>query len=220
MKSKKCQRYLLLAILLVLFILLLGAGITYKLNETIKYIYIDPGHGGFDGGATSYDNKIIEKNLTLEIAIKLKDKLEKFGYQILLTRYTDRSLGKTKREDILKRVELLSNKSTLLYISIHANIYTSNLVHGAQVFYKENLENEKLSKKIQSFLKEIDQTNKRQAKPISGKYLIDNTLKTGCLIEIGFLSNPYDLDNLTNKTYQDNLVTMITLGIISYLGEK
>lgn len=220
MKLKKYQLYLLLAVTLVFFILLLGAGITNKLNETTKYIYIDPGHGGFDGGATSYDNTIIEKDLTLEIAIKLKEKLEKFGYYVLLTRYTDRSLAKTKRDDILKRVELLSNESTLLYISIHANIYTSNLVHGAQVFYKENLENEKLSKKIQSFLKEIDQTNKRYAKPITGKYLVDNTLKIGCLIEIGFLSNPYDLKNLTNPFYQNHLVTMMTLGIISYLGEK
>lgn len=220
MKPKKYKIYLLFAVSLVFFILLLGAGITNKLNESIKYIYIDPGHGGFDGGATSYDNTIIEKDLTLEIAIKLKEKLEKFGYHILLTRYTDRSLGKTKRDDILKRVELLSNESTLLYISIHANIYPSKLIYGAQVFYKDTSENEKLSKKIQSFLKEIDYTNKRQAKPITGKYLIDNTLKIGCLIEVGFLSNSNDLKNLTDPAYQDNLVTMITLGIISYLGEK
>lgn len=220
MKIKKYHGYLFLAIFLVLFILLLGAGITYKLNEKTKYIYIDPGHGGFDGGAISINQKIIEKDLTLEISIKLKNKLEKFGYNVLLTRYTDTSLGKTKREDILKRVELLSNKSTLLYISIHANTYSSSLIHGAQVFYKESIENEKLSKKIQSFLMQIDKTNQRFAKPITGKYLIDNTKKTGCLVEIGFLSNDNDLNNLTNKTYQDNLVTMITLGIISYLGEK
>lgn len=220
MSTRKYGLYLLIGSILILVALSIGAGIAYGIKMPERYIYIDPGHGGFDGGAVSKDGTTNEKDLTLKISIKLKNKLEKFGYSVILTRYTDRSLGKTKREDILKRVELLERDQAILYISIHANAYSSEIVHGAQVFYKNNEENKKLSEEIQSFLKEIDKTNNRFAKPIDGKYLIDNTKKLGCLVEVGFLSSPYDLKNLQDSNYQDELVTMITLGIVNYLGER
>lgn len=220
MSTKKYGLYLLVGALFILLALSIGAGVAYGIKAPERYIYIDPGHGGFDGGAVSKDGLVYEKQLTLDISIKLKNKLERFGYSVLLTRYTDRSLGKTKREDILRRVELLESDSTIMYISIHANAYPSEAVHGAQVFYKDDVENKKLSNKIQSFLKEVDSTSHRTAKSITGKYLIDNTKKVGCLVEVGFLSSPFDLKNLQQKAYQDELVTMITLGIINYLGER
>lgn len=220
MKIKKYAMSLLFFVSVVLLIISLGVGIVYGLNITDRYIYIDPGHGGFDAGTTSPINSLKEKDLTLEISIKLKEKLERFGYRVLLTRYKDTALGKTKKEDIYKRVDLINQKSTILFISIHANAYPSEIVSGAQVFYKKTDENKKLSEKIQSFLKEIDQTNHRLAKPITDKYLVDHSEPLGCLIEVGFLSNKKDLNNLTNPTYQDQLVTMITLGIVSYIGEN
>ncbi len=220
MQIKKYALSLLIIVMIILFSISIGVGIIYGSKASIKWIYLDPGHGGFDGGTTSLDGQQVEKELTLEISIKLKEKLEKFGYAVRLTRDTDKSLGKTKREDILKRVELIESNNTLLYLSIHANAYPSDAVHGAQVFYQKRDDNKKLSEKIQSFIKELDKTNNRLAKPITDKYLVDHATKTGCLVEVGFLSNLTDLKNLQNPAYQDELVTMITLGIISYLGEN
>ena len=50
------------------------------------------------------------------------------------------------------------------------------------------------------------------------KYLIDNSKTTGCLVEVGFLSNQEELVLLTDKTYQDRVAYCIYLGIIEYLG--
>lgn len=206
--------------LITIFIIILGitSGLIYGKTFSKEIIYLDPGHGGFDGGATSSGSTIPEKNIVLTVSLYLKDYLEKMGYKVLLTRDKDQALAKTKKEDIYKRVELINNSAALLYVSIHANTYTSNLAHGAQVFYHNNENNKSLSELIQETLKIIDDTNTRFAKSITGKYLLDHVNKTGCLVEIGFLSNVEDLARLQDDSYLQNIALMIYLGIIQYLA--
>ena len=50
-------------------------------DKSEKIILIDPGHGGIDGGAKS-KNGTIEKDINLQIAIKLKENLEDKGYKV------------------------------------------------------------------------------------------------------------------------------------------
>lgn len=191
-----------------------------KAQNTSKvfYIYLDPGHGGFDGGTTNEDKSVIEKDITLEISLLLASYLRNNGYVVKLTREKDTALSNTKKEDIYKRVDLINKSKATLYISIHANSYPSNTVHGAQVFYNENNANNKiLSECIMHNIKIIDKTNKREIHSIKDKYLTDNVNIPGCLVEVGFLSNQNDLADLTNKTYISNLCEMIYLGICEYL---
>ena len=58
-------------------------------NEKTHFIYIDAGHGGFDGGATSRDKTVIEKDITLKVCLYLKSYLEKTGLKVKLTRSKD-----------------------------------------------------------------------------------------------------------------------------------
>jgi tRNA threonylcarbamoyladenosine biosynthesis protein TsaE len=141
------------------------------------------------------------------------------GYDVLLTRDKDIALAHTKREDIYKRVSLINNSNTLLYVSIHANSYPNKTVKGAQCFYDiSREENKLLASYIMEMLKTIDPYNSRKEKSISGKYLINNSNKIGCLIEVGFLSNPEELALLNTKSYQEKLAYGIFLGILKYLG--
>lgn len=206
-------------IIIFIFLLQIGifSGIVYGNLMEKEYIYIDPGHGGFDGGAVSLDGETPEKNIVLKISFYLKENLEKLGYQVKLTRDKDCALAKTKKDDIYKRVSLINDSNAKLYISIHANAYPSSVVHGAQVFYKDSEENKSLSNNIQQFLKEIDKTNTRVSKSISGKYLLDHVKVPGCLVEVGFLSNETDLKNLQNDIYLQDTALMIYLGVIKHL---
>jgi N-acetylmuramoyl-L-alanine amidase len=193
-----------------------------KEQENIKYIYIDPGHGGKDGGAIS-NTGIYEKDINLLISYRLKSYLENCGYNVKMTRYGDYDLAShgsknRKNEDINKRIDLINNQDVILYISIHCNIYTSQIIKGAQTFYKDNEENKMLANIIQNKLKCILKNTTRDSKKITGKYLIDNSQTIGCLVEVGFLSNPEELALLTDKIYQDQLAYCIYLGIIEYLG--
>lgn len=187
-------------------------------NNTLFYIYIDPGHGGFDGGTVALDKSIIEKDITLDISLLLASRLRNSGFAVELTRKKDESLGPTKKEDIYKRVDLINKSKATIYISIHANSYPSQNVHGAQVFYNDKNDGNKiLANCIMQNLKVIDNTNKRTIHSIEDKYLTDNVTITGCLVEIGFLSNQYDLNNLMSKSYRSNLCEMIYIGILEYL---
>ena len=177
-------------------------------------IYIDAGHGGYDGGCVSYNKDIIEKNITLKIALLVKEQLENLGYQVLLTRDQDEALGKTKKEDIYNRVDLINNSDASMYLSIHANSFTSNKIKGAQTFYNPSNEvNKKLAITILDNLRSLDNSNTRLAKSMTGKYLLDHVNIPGCLIEVGFITNIEDLNNLTNEAYLQNLATLISLSI-------
>lgn len=177
-------------------------------------IYIDAGHGGYDGGCVSYNKDIIEKNITLKIALLVKEQLENLGYQVLLTRDQDEALGKTKKEDIYNRVDLINNSDASMYLSIHANSFTSNKIKGAQTFYNPSNEvNKKLATTMLDNLRSLDNSNTRLAKSMTGKYLLDHVNIPGCLIEVGFITNIEDLNNLTNEAYLQNLATLISLSI-------
>ncbi|WP_161944232.1 N-acetylmuramoyl-L-alanine amidase family protein, partial [Streptococcus suis] len=77
-------------------------------------IYIDPGHGGSDSGA-SYDG-IYEKNLAMSVANKLKANLIQMGYQVLMTRTADYDVDfKTERS------RMANQSNADLFISIHFN---------------------------------------------------------------------------------------------------
>mgnify|MGYP000803663191 FL=1 len=71
-----------------------------------------------------------------------------------------------------------------------------------------------------NYLYLVDSTNKRVPKDISGKYLLDNTQKVGCLVELGFLTNESDLEKLTDDEQLRKISLMIYLGILEYLEEK
>lgn len=194
-----------------------------KLSKSIvseKVIFIDPGHGGSDGG-TSF-NGVLEKDINLEFAFTLKEVLEREGYKVFLTRNADYDLASEvsknrKREDILKRVNLINSSNCFLYISIHTNSYSSSKVYGAQVFYNpNNIDSKNLANFIQkSIVREVKNTT-RTALSIKDKYLVDNTKKVGCLIEIGFLSNEEERRLLQTKGYQTVLSEAILLGIKEY----
>lgn len=177
-------------------------------------IYLDPGHGGYDGGCVSYNKDIIEKNVTLNIALLVKRKLNMLGYNVLLTRSTDTALGNTKKEDIYKRVDLINNSKAVLYLSIHANSFTSNNIKGAQTFYNPSNDiNKDLAITLLNNVRTLDETNKRVAKSMSGKYLLDHVNVPGCLIEVGFITNIDDLNKLTNETYLEDLAMLISISI-------
>lgn len=185
-----------------------------------KAIYLDAGHGGMDGG-TSY-NGILEKDVDLDFVFTLKKVLENNGYIVYLTREGDYDLASAnsknrKREDIQKRVDLINSSNCFLYLSIHANSYSNNKISGAQVFYNSNnIDNKNLATYIQKSIRNELKNTKREAMPIKDKYLVDNINKVGCLIEIGFLSNPNEASLLTSKSYQLALSGAILLGVLEY----
>ena len=96
---------------------------------TLKTVVIDPGHGGHDPGGVSTDRKTYEKNLTLDIAKRLGQKIkEKYpDVKVVFTRTTDVYVTLNDRATI-------ANKNNAdLFISVHTNASPSTAAHGTSV---------------------------------------------------------------------------------------
>lgn len=183
-------------------------------------IVLDSGHGGKDDGARSNEAK--EQDINLKIAQKLKKLLEDSGAQVIMTRDGPYDLASAqatnrKREDMKKRVEIINNEKTDLFLSIHLNSYPNTSVKGAQAFYSPKNEVAKVFADIvQKHFKTLTKT-KMTSKP-GDYYILNNTSKIGALVECGFLSNPEDRSNLIEDSYQQKVAQTLYDSILEYFN--
>lgn len=205
---------------LVLLILNISI-ISYVKGENLdligKVIYIDPGHGGIDPGATYKD--LYEKDINLSIALKLKKELENNGAIVYLTRYDDIDLSIStnnhKKSDLNNRVRAINNSNADLFISIHLNSYGTSW-HGVQIFYDDNNStNEVLASIMDKNIKNLN--GNRTYKKKNNLYLLKNIKIPGILVEVGFLSNENERYLLTNSKYQEKVSKSLCNGIKEYL---
>lgn len=192
-----------------------------------EIIYLDAGHGGPDGGAG--DREALEKDIALSITKKVRDYLQGQGAIVLMTREKDVDLAPTdsqsyrsrKAEDLKKRLQLINESEADLFVSIHLNAIPSPRWRGAQTFYAPHIEeNEKLAKALQyELVLNLENTN-REAKAINHVYLLKYAKKPGALVEVGFLSNPAEKQDLLTEEYQDKVAASIYKGILNHLDDR
>jgi N-acetylmuramoyl-L-alanine amidase len=191
-----------------------------------KIIYLDPGHGGPDGGATKEGTQ--EKDIALNVAKKVRDYLQEQGALVILTRERDKDLAnqdtsglsRRKTEDLKKRLELINKSNADLFISIHLNSIPSPQWRGAQTFFSPHYkENKKIAKLIQDELVLNLENTTRLAKAIDHVYILRYAKKPGALVEIGFLSNHEEREQLKKEDYQEKIAASIYKGVLRYFTE-
>lgn len=92
-------------------------------------IVIDPGHGGHDPGARNAQNGPVEKDVTLAVALAVRDELLKTGrVRVALTREDDQFLA------LEERFGLAQDMGAALFISIHADASDERNAHGATIY--------------------------------------------------------------------------------------
>ena len=182
-------------------------------------VVIDSGHGGKDPGKVGV-NGVNEADVNLKIAQKLKKILEAQGVTVIMTREDEGSLAGSKSEDMQKRVSIINEKKPALAVSVHQNSYSSEEVHGAQVFYYTNsAEGGKAARIMQEALLDVDGDNKRKEKANDTYYMLKRTDVLVIIVECGFLSNRAEADLLVTEEYQDRLAEAIAKGILEYMGK-
>lgn len=197
------------------------------LNAKGKTVVIDAGHGGEDPGAVSSFNGVSEKDITLVLANKTKDLLEKEGYKVIMTRTEDvlvyegdnLSMTAKRRQDLLRRKQIMDESGADIVVSIHLNSYSDSQYAGAQTFYTKNsLSGKKLAEAIQESLKiNVDPENDREAIQKKEDIIITKNCKcTTVIVECGFLSNETECLKLAEEEYQTKLSEAIKAGIDQY----
>lgn len=185
-------------------------------------VYLDAGHGGSDSGKIGI-NQALEKDVNLQITLKVKKKLEKDGMKVKLTRKKDEMLCKKedsnkKVTDLKRRVEMINKEQPAIAVSIHQNSYPDAAIWGAQVFYfTHSSEGKEAAEMMQKELLACSPDNTRQAKANDTYYLLKKTEVPLLIVECGFLSNPEEAEKLTDEKYQETLAEAISKGIESWV---
>lgn len=175
-----------------------------------KVIAIDPGHGGHDPGAVG--NGLYEKNLTLGVALHLRDYLNNAGIKVVMTRSTDKFIA---LED---RVTIAENAGADTFVSLHMNAATSS-ASGTETYYTTSgtatrAESSKaLAEFIQERLVDAIGSKDRGEKTANYKVIYKNPLPS-VLVEMGFISNKEEANYINN--HQKETAYAIYLGIQDY----
>ena len=103
----------------------------------IRRIVIDAGHGGKDSGAI-YSAGLLEKDITLDVARKVREALLGSGLRVIMTRDTDIFIP------LPNRAKVSQKKQADLFVSIHANASPSKSLNGLEVYSLSELSREKL----------------------------------------------------------------------------
>lgn len=193
-------------------------------SQTI--IAVDAGHGGDDPGKVGI-NSALEKDVNLAIAKKLEAYLTEKGIKVVMTRETQEGLydagaANKKQQDMKKRCELIDASGAAFTVSIHQNSYTSESVHGPQVFYyTHSAEGESIASCIQDSLNTVLEVDRaREMKANDTYYLLKKTKSPTVIVECGFLSNSEEASKLITEEYQSKVAQAVGEGILKALEAK
>ncbi len=161
-----------------------------------KVVCVDAGHGGSDSGA-AYDG-MLEKDLTLDIAYRLKALLESSGYSVVLTRAGDESLGNTDRANICN-----AGRAGVV-LSIHLNASSNPSIDYFKAFYGKQVKDAAFTQAIFDAY-QLPNTSgtgviQKSAPSQFASGLLLKTNAPATLAETVFLSNPDEQRLLSDGT--------------------
>lgn len=198
-----------------------------------KTIFLDPGHGGRDSGAYYYN--VAEKDLNMQVYRKLRKKLEELGYKVLTSRDSDIDV-----DFITERSRMVNNTNSDIFISIHFNATGSaySKSSGIQTYsysdepnYPSKInpywhnhpdrmsESKRLAAAIHSSL--LAETGAKDAGLLERSFaVLRETAKPAVLLELGYIDNFAENQQIRDSHYQDKLVAGIVKGIQKYYAGK
>jgi N-acetylmuramoyl-L-alanine amidase len=189
-------------------------------------ILLDAGHGGNDVGARGRRG-LNEKYINLDIAKRVRDKLQAQGIKVHMTRSRDEFVT------LWKRTSLARSHRPSLFISIHTNAARNPKVNGTEIFYfadanvKQNGSQYKQNKSKSYQFARLVQTNmtrfaknkSRGVKP-ARFFVLKNSTTPAVLIEVGFITNSWEESNLVNSTYRDKLAQAIAQSVRDFKSKN
>lgn len=175
-------------------------------------IVIDPGHGGTDPGATR--NGIKEKDLNLDIALKVAKILEEHGLRVLMTRDKDISV------DLYARPSIANEADADVFVSIHNNTATTPSATGTETYYYPRAESKLLATSIQQALTKKTGLKSRGIIEKPGFVVTRETNMPSVLVEVAFMSNQNDLSLLMQEDFRQKVAQGIADGILDFLSDK
>lgn len=204
-----------------------------KIQPGELVVLIDAGHGGHDSGARG--NSVVEKDLNLDVAKRVKKELDRRGVRAELTRTTDKFLA------LGERTAMANKLGRCVFVSIHFNDAKDKGAVGLETYYstekvqfsedtwvrtmlgfiyqdqKREDDSRQLAEAIQASLVEATGATDRGVKD-RRLYVVRRTPHPAVLVEGGFVSNPEEAKKLADPNYREILAKAVAEGVVDYLS--
>lgn len=174
-------------------------------------IVLDPGHGGKDPGSIGF-NGVYEKDLINSTTDKVASYLRETGANVILTRKSDAYVS------LDDRILISNTYQTDAFVSIHYNAFPVPIVRGTSTYYYAGGEDKSLAHHIQSSLTAMNSVYDRGIRQGDYKVLRENS-DLAVLIELGFITNPDELQSMQTSEFQNEAAEAITNGLINYFSQ-
>ena len=180
----------------------------------MKRIFIDPGHGGADPGATG--NGLKEKDLTLSLGLLLEENMKNYDCEVKLSRRKDRFLG------LYSRAKAANDWNAGLFFSIHINGHNNASANGYEDFVHPDAPQITFDRQvfIHRHISKIWTGANRadRGMKVANFQVLRETQMSAILVENGFITNQFDAALLEGEGFQRQLARAMAQGIAEAMG--
>ena len=197
-------------------IFLIGAGLLTSFLTCRPYaasggsspitVVIDAGHGGFDRGGIP-GQRVSEKDMTLDVARRLKSVLTASGYRVVMTRDSDDFIP------LGTRCSIANSNRNAIFVSVHFNSATRAGASGIETYFYSR-DSLALASAIHHYVVGGAPSSSRGVRR-RGYYVLRKTSIPAVLVECGFLTNPTEAAYAQNASYRQKLAEEIAAGVRS-----
>jgi N-acetylmuramoyl-L-alanine amidase len=175
-----------------------------------RVVVIDPGHGGHDRGGMP-GQRIGEKNLTLDTALRLERVLRRSGQvRTIMTRSDDRFISLDERTGIANAY----GGPRGIFVSIHYNAGPRESAYGIETYYYSG-RSLRLAREIHPrvirAMNSVDRGIRRR-----GFWVLRRNRLPAILVECGFLTNRAEAARALSPAYRQRIAEAIARGILSF----
>ena len=169
-------------------------------------VVIDAGHGGYDRGGIP-GQRVSEKDMTLDVARRLKSVLAASGYRVVMTRDSDVFVP------LGTRTAIANSYRNAIFVSVHFNSATRRGASGIETYFYSR-ESLPLASAIHHYVAGGAASENRGVRR-RGYFVLRRTNMPAVLVECGFLTNPTEAAYAQNSSYRQKLAEAIAAGVQS-----
>ncbi|MFN2474995.1 MAG: N-acetylmuramoyl-L-alanine amidase [Chthoniobacterales bacterium] len=175
-----------------------------QLHAQSRTFVLDAGHGGFDRGGVP-GQRVGEKDLTLDVARRLRTVLTARGYRVIMTRDSDVFVP------LPTRVAIANSYRNATFVSVHFNSSSRGGANGIETYYYRG-DSASLAASIHRNVVAGAPSENRGIRR-RGYFVLRKAAIPGVLVECGFLTNPTEASYALNGNYRQKLAEEIARGI-------
>ena len=175
-------------------------------GDSSPTIVIDAGHGGYDRGGIP-GQRVSEKDMTLDVARRLKGVLEANGYRVVMTRDSDVFVP------LGTRTAIANSYRNAIFVSVHFNSATRRGASGIETYFYSR-DSLALASAIHHYVAGGAPSENRGVRR-RGYFVLRRTNMPAVLVECGFLTNPTEAAYAQNASYRQKLAEAIAAGVRS-----